>query len=293
MAFLTAEPVLDCANHVGESPIWDAQSRQVLWVDVPEGKLFALDPSSGALRQWQRPTAIGAIALHANGGLIAGCAEGFYRLTFDSDGLNETEIAPVLRGRNDMRLNDGVCDRQGRFWSGSMRLTPDPADPAGVLYRLDQDRATPMLEGLVVQNGLAWSPDGRVMYLSDSHRSRAQIWAFDYDGDTGTPTNRRLFADLAGTGGRPDGAAMDSDGGYWIAASDAGKVMRFTPDGRIDAEVLVPTSNPTKLCFGGPDHKTMFITSLRPAQPDALAGSLFAVETQWQGMSETPYRPAT
>ena len=286
---LKAERLVACGNAVGESPVWDATNEQLLWLDIPKGRVQAL--AGGQVQSWDRPTMIGSITLAAGGGLIAGTQEGFVALRLEGGGLVEHEVAAVLAGQAGMRMNDGACDRQGRFWSGSLRLQPAAGDPAGRLYRLDGRVAEPVLDGFVIQNGLAWSPDGQTMYVSDSHASVQAIWAFDYDMERGELSNRRMFATGALLGGRPDGAAVDSDGCYWIAASDGGKVVRLTPRGEIDAEVLVPTRNPTNLCFGGPDFRTMFVTSLRAGDtPDDEAGNVFAVETPWQGLPETPFR---
>jgi sugar lactone lactonase YvrE len=287
---LKAERLVACGNGVGESPVWDATNERLLWLDIPKGRVQAL--TGGQMRSWDRPTMIGSIALASDGGLIAGTQEGFAMLRLELDEPAEHDVAAVLAGQADMRMNDGACDRQGRFWSGSMALRPAADNPVGRLYRLDGAAgAEPVADGFVIQNGLAWSLDGRTMYVSDSHTSMQTVWAFDYDTERGVPSKRRVFATGALLGGRPDGAAVDSDGCYWIAASDGGKVVRLTPRGQIDAEVLVPTRNPTNLCFGGPDLRTMFVTSLRAGDaPDSEAGNVFAVETPWQGLAETPFR---
>lgn len=286
---LKAERLVACGNAVGESPVWDAANERLLWLDIPKGRMQAL--TGGQVRSWDRGTMIGSIALADGGGLIAGTQEGFAMLRLDGDELVERDVAAVLAAQAGMRMNDGACDRQGRFWSGSMALQAVAGEAVGRLYRLDGLVAEPVVDGFVVQNGLAWSLDGRTMYVSDSHASVQTVWAFDYDTERGLPSNRRVFATGALLGGRPDGAAVDSDGCYWIAASDGGKVVRLTPRGDIDAEVTVPTRNPTNLCFGGPDLRTMFVTSLRAGDtPDSEAGNVFAVETPWQGVAETSFR---
>ena len=288
---LKAERLVACRNAVGESPVWDASNARLLWLDIPNGRIQAW--TDGGLRTWDRVTPIGSIALADEGGLIAATKEGFVALRLDPAGLLERSVAPVLAGQGELRMNDGACDRQGRFWSGSMALQPAAGNPLGRLYRLDGAVAEPLLDGFVVQNGLAWGPDGRTMYVSDSHASVQTVWAFDYDGERGVPTNRRQFITGATLGGRPDGAAMDSDGCYWIAASDGAKLVRVTPSGIIDAEVLVPTRNPTNLCFGGPGLRTMYITSLRRGpDADAEAGNLFCFESPWQGAPEIPFATA-
>lgn len=283
---IKAQPLAAVGNATGESPVWDATSGALYWVDIPQGLIQRL-ASDGTLTRWTAPMMIGSIVLASDGGLLAATAAGFARVTLNADGTAGLDpVADVLPPGSGMRFNDGACDRQGRFWSGTMRLPPDPARPDGMLYRLDAEgTATPQAKGLLTQNGLAWSPDGRVMYLSDSHPAVRTIWTFDFDPESGTPSNRRLFCD--NLPGRPDGAAMDADGCYWIAATDAGRILRLTPAGRIDAEVMVPVRNPTNLCFGGPDMRTIFITSLQPAgEAFPGAGDLFRAELPFAGLPE-------
>ena len=131
------------------------------------------------------------------------------------------------------------------------------------------------------------------MYLSDSHPSVQRIWAFDLDSD-GTPSNRRLYVDMKSLPGRPDGAAVDSDGCYWICANDAGQVHRFTPDGRLDRSIDVPVAKPSMCSFGGPDMQSLFITSIRPAASPqgegSLAGAVFVTRPGATGIAEVPFR---
>ncbi|MBJ3785895.1 SMP-30/gluconolactonase/LRE family protein [Devosia sediminis] len=289
---LRAEPLVPAGNQTGECPVWDAANAALYWVDIPRGLIQRLN-ADGQVERWTAPMMIGAIALTEAGTLVAATERGFAEVTLDVDGTARLgPIADVLSAGNSMRFNDGAVDRQGRFWSGTMLMPPDPARPVGVLHRLDGDgSARPIVDGLLIQNGLAWSPDGRRMYLSDSHPSVRTIWRMDFDPETGTPSNRQVFcADLPG---RPDGAAMDADGCYWIAATDAGKILRLTPEGKIDAEIVVPVPNPTNLCFGGPDLRTVFITSMPPKSGDVpMAGALFSAELPFAGLAEPRMRLA-
>jgi sugar lactone lactonase YvrE len=174
------------------------------------------------------------------------------------------------------------------------------AEAVGALYRYDAQNPNdasvlaPQLQELVVPNGLAFSPDGRTLYLSDSHPSRQLIWAFDYDIDSGTPHNRRVFVDMNDHPGRPDGAAVDSHGCYWICAIDAGLVLRFTPQGKLDRALPVPVKKPTMCAFGGPRLDTLFVTSIRPQGIDLadqpLAGGVFALNPGVQGLPEPKAR---
>jgi sugar lactone lactonase YvrE len=191
-----------------------------------------------------------------------------------------------------MRFNDGRCDRQGRFWAGTMVQDMSLASPAGALYRYDEHGtlSAPLVDGLITQNGLAWSPDGRTMYLSDSHPQRRLVWAFDFDPDTGTPGAQRVFADLNHYAGRPDGAAVDADGCYWTCANDAGRLLRFTPQGKLDREIALPASKPSMCAFGGADLKTLYVTTIRPAMNATDDdGYVFAMNPGVQGLPEPDY----
>jgi len=166
----------------------------------------------------------------------------------------------------------------------------------GALYRYANGQRGPLgarLSGFIVPNGLGFSPDGRTMYLSDSHPSAQQIWAFDYDIDSGTPTNRRLFVDMNHFCGRPDGAAVDAEGCYWICANDAGLIHRFTPDGRLDRSLAVPVKKPTMCAFGGSRLDTLFVTSIRPGDDhdeQSLAGGVFALDPGVKGLPEPHFK---
>ena len=188
-----------------------------------------------------------------------------------------------------MRFNDGRTDRQGRFWSGTMWMDMAAALPIGRLYRYDGGGlSAPLVSGLVTQNGLAWSPDGRTMYLSDSHPTRRRVWAFDYDVDAGVPYNRRLFVDMAAYTGRPDGATMDADGCYWVAGNDGASLLRFAPSGKLDRELALPVAKPSMPCFGGPDLDTLLVTSIVQAgsEDDALAGAVLLVRPGVRGVAD-------
>ena len=163
--------------------------------------------------------------------------------------------------------------------------------PAGALYGLEANgELKAILSDLIVPNGLAFSPDGRTMYLSDSHPSVQRIWAFDYDTATGTPSNRRLFVDMNPLPGRPDGAAVDEDGCYWICGNDAGMIHRFTPAGKLDRSLELPVKKPAMCAFGGPGLDTLYVTSIRPDNIDLsdqpLAGGLFALRPGVRGLPE-------
>ncbi|VTU31707.1 SMP-30/gluconolactonase/LRE family protein [Variovorax sp. RA8] len=291
-----AELVVDARCGTGESPVWSTAEQALYWVDIPGRALHRWSPDGH--RHWTGEEMIACIAPRADlpGAWIAGMESGLFSIEPKDDGtLAATPLAQVAHALPGMRFNDGRCDRQGRFWAGTMLMDMGPGARAGRLYRFDGDNHKPpslQLEDLIVPNGLAFSPDGRTMYLSDSHPSVQTVWAFDYDTTTGTPTNRRVFIDMKPLPGRPDGAAVDADGCYWICGNDAGLVHRFTPQGRLDRSLEVPVKKPAMCAFGGPRLDTLFVTSIRPGgdlSDQPLAGGVFALRPGTQGIAEPAF----
>ena len=286
---MDAELIVDARNAVGECPVWVPGENALYWVDIPNGGLQRWSAASGHIAAWTAPHMLACIARTEAGNWVAGMESGFFQLTPHNDGsLDTTLLAGIEHPRDDMRLNDGRCDRQGRFWAGSMVLNMGLNAAEGTLYRYASGLAPQaQLNGFITLNGLAFSPDGRTMYASDSHPLVQQIWAFDYDTDTGTPSNRRVFVDMHKYLGRPDGAAVDADGCYWICANDAGLIHRFTPEGRLDRSLTVPVKKPTMCAFGGSRLDTLFVTSIRDDHSDqSLSGGVFALNPGVQGLAE-------
>jgi sugar lactone lactonase YvrE len=267
---------VSCA--VGESPVWHAAEQAWYWVDIPARRIWRLDHATGATRHWTAAEMVACIAPRARGGLIAGMETGIFAVDLQNDGTVRAErrAAPPELAPG-MRFNDGRTDRQGRFWSGTMWMDMAAALPIGRLYRYDAA-------------GLS-APDGRTMYLSDSHPTRRRVWAFDYDIDAGVPHNRRLFVDMAAYTGRPDGATMDSDGCYWVAGNDGASLLRFTPGGKLDRELKLPVAKPSMPCFGGPGLDTFLVTSIvQPGkEDDSLAGAVLLVRPGVRGVSEVAF----
>jgi len=278
---------------VGESPTWHAAEQVWYWTDIPARTVWRLDYASGAASSWATPEMVACLAPRAGGGFIAGMETGIFALDLNADGTVQAErlgAPPADQLGAGMRFNDGRCDRQGRFWSGTMFMDMAAARAVGHLYRYDANGLSiPVVSALLTQNGLAWSPDGRTMYLSDSHPASQAVWAFDYDIDSGLPSNRRLFVDMKQYPGRPDGATVDADGCYWTAANDAGLLLRFTPGGQLDRQIELPMAKPSMLCFGGPDLATVLVTSINPGKDDGWAGSTVLLRPGVQGLPEVPF----
>lgn len=291
-----AELVLDARNGVGESPVWDVQRQCLFWVDIPGRALWCWNAATAQARQWTTPEMTGCIALAAgseatpHGRWVAAMETGVAVLTPNEDGtLAHAPLATVHHPQSGMRFNDGRCDRQGRLRAGTMVSDMSLAAPAGSVYAFDGGTLRALQGGFITPNGMAFSPDGRTMYLSDSHPGVQTVWAFDYDTDTGTPHRQRVFIDMKPLPGRPDGAAVDEDGGYWICGNDAGLVHRFTPDGRLDRSLAVPVKKPAMCAFGGSDLDTLFVTSIRPGgdlSDQPLAGGVFALRPGARGLPE-------
>ena len=288
--------VSEAQCETGESPVWVAEESALYWLDIPVGKIYRWHASSDALSQWQMPEMVGSMAMCTHGGWIVAMETGIYQVQLNPHGAcTHTKLADVEHPIQPMRFNDGRCDRQGRFLSGTMFNDTKAGKNVGSLYQFGNDRQlNRLMDDLIVPNGLAFSPDGRTMYLADTYTSRQTVWAFDYDVDTGTPHNQRVFVDMHQHLGRPDGAAIDADGCYWVCATDAGLVSRFTPEGKLDQSLAVPTAKPAMCAFGGNNLDTLFVTSLRRAgiseEEDPYAGRVFALQPGVKGLAEPMFK---
>ncbi len=279
------------ADLLGEVPVWCPRSQRLWWVDVLGAALHRLDPATGERRDWRLPfRRLGSIALRRSGGLVLATEQGLYG--FDPETERTEFLVLPEAGRPTHRLNDGRCDRAGRFWVGSM--SDVDFTPTGRLFRVEPDLAVaPMLDEIIVPNSIAFSPDDRTFYFADTRRYR--IWAFDFDLASGALSNRRVFAETGPGPGRPDGSCVDAEGFLWNADYAGGRVVRYAPDGRVDRAIALPVSYPTCVCFGGPGLDVLFITSARfpltpeEAQREPQAGSLFALETKHRGLPEPTF----
>lgn len=290
MRVFKPEVALAAQADVGEGPVWSATEGALYWVDVLAGTLHRLVPGSGATRAWQLPAEVGSFALRVGGGAIVALRTGFGLLDLDSGEVAVLEDPEADQPRT--RFNDGKCDRRGRFWAGTMDLAG--SEPLGALYRYEgPGRCARMLSGVLLSNGLGWSPDDRVMYHTDS--PTGVITAYDYDIDTGTLSSPRPFA-VDRAGDVPDGLTVDAEGCIWSVKWDGWRVVRYTAEGRVDREVALPVQQPTSCTFGGPGLTTLFVTSARHGLDAAaldeqpLAGAVFAVDTGTSGLPEPLYQ---
>jgi sugar lactone lactonase YvrE len=291
------ECIVRGADQLGETPLWCERERRLWWLDIERPKLQSFDPATGRheVVAFDKPKYLGSLALGDDGSQLLALDLELHRRERASGVL--ALHARVEAGFDDNRLNDGRVDACGRFWVGTM--DNQLHRPQGALYRIDPDGGVQkMLGGVIVSNGIAFSPDQRTLYFTDTRRYVS--WAFDFDIDEGQISNQRIFADHSATKERPDGACVDADGCLWHAFFGGGRIVRHRPDGAVDRVLPLPVTNPTCLCFGGSDLRTLYITTaskfLSPQQlaAEPLAGSLFAVHGVGQGLPEHRFRmPAT
>jgi len=269
---VTQEP-----SALGESPFWHPRERLLYWVDIPGRKILRANPVTGAVQSWEMPLEPGCIAPAASGGLVVALRDGIYR-------AQEWGVGLRLLHRIDhdvvtTRFNDGKADPLGRFWAGTM-YEPRTSAVAELLSLDCRDGRTPQVQrmagGATIANGLAWSPDQRQVYWADTLQHT--IWVWDWNAADNTMSGEREFHRFApkpegwhsgmdGYGGRPDGAAVDCVGNYYVAMFEGQQILKLAPDGRILAALETPVVCPTMPCFGGDDLKTLYVTSARYNRP--------------------------
>jgi sugar lactone lactonase YvrE len=271
MAELDFQPLPGVPPSVlGESPLWHPREQVLYWCDIPGRALHRFDPATTRHDHWPVASEPSCIAPLHEGGLLVAMRDGLWR--FDTRcGERTVRLAAPPYDPAAQRFNDGKADPLGRLWVGTI---DDARRPDAALYRHAHGRIDRMAEGITVSNGLAFSPDGATLYWSDTKAHT--VFALDFDLAQGTLGPRRVFAafaprgpgqDLADYGGRPDGAAMDSEGGYWSALFEGQRLLRLAPDGRQLAEIRLPVRCPTMPCFGGPDLRTLYVTTARENRP--------------------------
>jgi len=285
---------------LGESPFWHPDEAALYWCDIPGRGLHRWHPASGVHTHWPLDSEPGCAAPLPGGQLLLAMRDGLFR--FDPRKGERTQLAAAPYAPEHLRFNDGKADAAGRLWVGTI---DEQRGNAAALYRWDGPSAVRIAGDIGTSNGLAWSPDGRTLYWADT---RAHVVrAFDFDIVTGSLSRGRVFAQFApraeaqplqgpgAYGGRPDGAAVDAQGFYWSACFGGGRVIRWSPDGRVDREIEMPVTNCTMCAFGGSELKPLFVTSARDmlsaeqlgAEP--LAGALFALDPDISGLPEAVF----
>jgi L-arabinonolactonase len=284
------ECVQQCENHLGEGPVWDVEEGRLYWVDgtgrrVGNPSIWRLDPRTGKTQNWSLDADVGALALRRDGGAVLALADGFYFFDFVHD---RPDLIHRLDGEPPRtRLNDGKCDRRGRFFAGGMDDKEELK--IGRLWRLDPDlQVTQVEDGIICSNGPCWSPDDKTFYLADTFQG--EHWAYDYDIAKGTLSSKRVFASFQNDAGVADGSTVDAEGFLWNAQLISGDLVRYAPDGTVERRIGMPVRNITSVMFGGDRLDELFVTSMarvkhpavhdrfaREIRPQFLAGSLFRV----------------
>jgi sugar lactone lactonase YvrE len=259
------ELVLDSRCGVAESPVWDAMGRRLLFCDIPGKRINALSVDTGARESWDFPEVVGSFGLCRSGRLVV--AQRHHVVLFDPKSGVLTNLTAKVEEPATNRLNDGKVGPDGAFWVGSMDENT-PRQKIAALYRVTADgQISKQQGGYAVSNGLAWSPDGSVMYHSDSTAGVIEAW--DFNPATGSRTRHRVLATLTNDDGRPDGAATDMGGNYWSAGPSAGCINCFSPAGQLLRKWAFPVPGPTMPCFAG---DALYVTSLREGKsPQVLA----------------------
>ncbi len=285
------ELVWDSRCGVAESPVWDASTRRLLFCDIPGKRINALSVDDGARVTWELPEVVGSFGLCLSGRLVVALRHRV--VLFDPRTHGVQNLTAAIDEPPTNRLNDGKVGPDGCFWVGSMDERP-AREKIGALYRVTPDgKIEKRAEGYAVSNGLAWSPDGRTMYHSDSTAGIIEAW--DFDPSSGSMSRHRVLVTLTNPEGRPDGAACDVDGNYWSAGPSAGCLNKFSPDGKLLERIEFPVPGPTMPCFA---ERSVYVTSLREGRPaEALEkfptlGGLFRMDAPVLGAPVAAFRDA-
>jgi sugar lactone lactonase YvrE len=286
--------LFDTPMQLGESPFWHPDEAALYWIDIAGRAVHRHYPSSGDHSYWSLPSEPGCIARCADGGLIVAMRSGLALLDTDSGALTQLSAPPFDPAK--VRFNDGRCDAAGRLWTGTIY---EPRDqPLGSLFCVERGTIRDVGKQVTVSNGVAFSVDNRTIYHADTTAHR--ITAYEFDVATGRIGNSRVFQQFSMDksqqyGGRPDGATVDSEDAYWCAMYEGGRVLRLSPSGEVLREIQLPVRCPTMIAFGGPDLRTLYITSARHNRPDAeltqfpLSGYVIALEVDVPGRPEPAY----
>ena len=285
---IRVDVAVDCRNVLGEGPMWNTQEQCLYWVDALAPAIHRLDPATGEQRFWPMPADIGSFVFLHNGRLIGGMRSGFNLI--DLENSNFTPLVNPVASDERLMLNDGKCDRAGRYWCGSVHS--DFIGRQAALFRLDGDlQCRRMDDGFIIGNGIAFSPDDKTLYFSDTRAET--VYAYDFDLAAGEIANRRVFFHSDGIEGRVDGATVDTDGNYWCALVHGGAIACIDPGGQLIQRIELPVKHPTMCTFGGPDLDILYVTSARSLQTAEqephypLAGALFMIEnTGAKGLPE-------
>lgn len=287
----TASPIFNIKPEHGEGPIWCPMEKKFYCVDLLKGSYFKIDWQTGVYTEFNVGQELGVMALCDNGKIVAGVRDGFGFFDEATKRLELINNSPEIDSK-ERRMNDGAVDPEGRFFAGTMEY--DGAKPTGKLYRLDRDlRWNCLEENIYIPNGMGWSPDKRTYYMIDTNRNI--MYAYDYEIATGKIKNKRSQIEWE-KNEYPDGMAIDTDGGFWVAMWLGSKVSHFDAIGKWIEDIHVPVLHTTSCCFAGDDLKTLIITtsnlnlSAEEKEANPLAGRCFAIETKTVGQIEPRFK---
>jgi sugar lactone lactonase YvrE len=296
---MTWQPLSQDTFALGESPFWHPLEQQLYWVDIPGKKLLRANVYMGTVQAWDMPTEPGCIAPAASGGLVIALRHGVFRAREWGGALEAVVTLPYDTAT--VRANDGKCDALGRFWVGT--IDEPKASKAAALFSIDCRSGSPVVQrhagDALTGNGLAWSPDNRTLYWSDTPNHVVHVW--DYDLAANQLSGHRHFVecmpkpagwawDVPGYAGRPDGAAVDVEGNYYAAMFEGRGIAKFAPDGTLLAHIPVPAQCPTMPCLGGEDFKTLYVTTARHGRSAEelaqmpMSGAVFSMRVEVAGL---------
>ena len=287
------------ADQLGESPFWHPDELMLYWLDIPGKQIHRLNVFVGSVESWAMPSEPGSMApaksAGQSSGLVIALRDGIYRAR-DWGGTLEKLVA-ATHDSAATRFNDGKADPTGRFWAGTMY---EPRTTASAqLFSLDNGVLDAKVSHATIANGLAWSPDSRTLYWADTPTHTVRAW--DWDANTNAMSGERIFKQWPGKpagwqvgspgyGGRPDGAAVDAEGNYYVAMFEGARLCKLSPDGVELASIPLPAQCPTMPCFGGDDLKTLYVTTARYNRSDAElkaypdSGCVFSMRVDTPGL---------
>lgn len=285
---ISPQNIFAARARLGEVPFWHPDEQLLYWADIYNHRVHKFNPATGATQFFDVGEVVGCIAPAGNNRLIIGQR---HRIAF-LDTISG-KVTPILDIENnpDIRFNDGKCDRSGRFWFGS---TSSSGKPQGSLYCYDLDGLHILQTGLTISNGLGWSPDDKTFYLTDSPLKT--IYAYDFDSQSGSISNRRVLVDLQAESFFPDGLTVDKDGCIWSAMWDGWCIIRFDPKGKEILRVMMPVQRPTSCTFGNQDLGTLYITTASVGlseieiQNSFYSGDLFSLQTDTSGLPANHFK---
>ena len=283
MSIVEPELIADYECVTGEGPLWHAVEKRLYWIDIPNGRMFRYDPATDKHEQFDEVGIVGGFTIQSDGSLLLFMDKGAVKIWRDGE---LTTVIDAIPDELDSRFNDVIADPEGRVFCGTM-----PAEKhLGSLYRLDTDGTlTRLLDGIGCSNGMGFSPDRKQMYYTDSPKQ--EIYLFDYDRDTGSITNQRVFVKVPD--GSPDGMTVDSEGYVWSAIWDGSRLVRYAPDGTEALRIGFPAKKVSSVIFGGEDYTDIYVTTAGGNDREAEgsgAGALFRLNLGIRGLPEFPSR---